>query len=92
MDVDDAARVTRDLLFRRQWTAKRTVSMMLVKISWHTFRLSYFRLAFDLLMWSKAARLAELAIHLGSSDNVTVIVVRVMDCVGKVHRSAMHGS
>lgn len=48
LDVDDAARVTRDLLFRRHFTAKKA-----------------------------AARLAELAIHLGSSDNVTVIVILI---------------
>jgi serine/threonine protein phosphatase PrpC len=47
MDVDDAVRVTRDLLFQKKWTAKKA-----------------------------AARLAELAVHLGSSDNITVIVVR----------------
>jgi len=47
MDADDAARVTRDLLFQKNWPAKKA-----------------------------AARLAELAIHLGSSDNITVIVVR----------------
>ena len=47
IDSDDAVRVTRDLLFEKQWPAKKA-----------------------------AARLAELAIHLGSSDNITVIVVR----------------
>ena len=47
MDSDDAVRVTRDLLFEKQWPAKKA-----------------------------AARLAELAIHLGSSDNITVIVIR----------------
>lgn len=29
LDADDAARVTRDLLFRRKWTAKRAVSFEL---------------------------------------------------------------
>lgn len=29
LDVDDAARVTRDLLFRRQWTAKRAVRIII---------------------------------------------------------------
>jgi serine/threonine protein phosphatase PrpC len=47
IDAEDAVRVTRDLLFEKQWPAKQA-----------------------------AARLAELAIHLGSSDNITVIVVR----------------
>jgi serine/threonine protein phosphatase PrpC len=47
MDTDDAVRVTRDLLFEKNWPAKKA-----------------------------AARLAELAIHLGSSDNITVIVLR----------------
>jgi serine/threonine protein phosphatase PrpC len=47
IDAEDAVRVTRDLLFEKQWPAKKA-----------------------------AARLAELAIHLGSSDNITVIVVR----------------
>lgn len=47
MDADDAYRVSRDLLFKKKWSAKET-----------------------------AARLAELAVHLGSSDNITVIVVR----------------
>ena len=47
MDMDDAVRVTRSLLFQKKWTAKKA-----------------------------AARLAELAIHLGSSDNITVIVIR----------------
>ncbi|CAB9498863.1 linked kinase-associated serine/threonine phosphatase 2C [Seminavis robusta] len=46
IDVDDAVRVTRGLLFEKKLPAKQA-----------------------------AARLAELAIHLGSSDNVTIIVV-----------------
>jgi len=48
MDVDDAVRVARDLLFEKRWSAKKA-----------------------------AARLAELAIHLGSSDNTTVILIRL---------------
>lgn len=47
MDMDDAVRVTRSLLFEKDYPAKQA-----------------------------AARLAELAGHLGSSDNITVIVVR----------------
>jgi serine/threonine protein phosphatase PrpC len=47
IDSDDAYRFTRDLLFKKNWSAKGT-----------------------------AGRLAELALHLGSSDNITVIVVR----------------
>jgi serine/threonine protein phosphatase PrpC len=47
LDPDDAYRITRDLLFDKQWSAKET-----------------------------ASRLAELALHLGSSDNVTVVIVR----------------
>ena len=47
LDPDDAYRITRDLLFDKQWSAKKT-----------------------------AGRLSELALHLGSSDNVTVIIVR----------------
>jgi len=50
MDADDAARLTRGMLFEKGWSAKRT-----------------------------ASRLAELAIRLGSSDNITVIVVRFCD-------------
>jgi len=50
IDADDAYRVTRDLLFEKQWSAKKA-----------------------------AGRLAELAVHLGSSDNITVIVVRFFD-------------
>lgn len=50
IDADDAYRVTRDLLFEKQWSAKKT-----------------------------AARLAELAVHLGSSDNITVIIVRFFE-------------
>eukprot|EP00538_Stauroneis_constricta_P012472 CAMPEP_0119554888 /NCGR_PEP_ID=MMETSP1352-20130426/7246_1 /TAXON_ID=265584 /ORGANISM="Stauroneis constricta, Strain CCMP1120" /LENGTH=1230 /DNA_ID=CAMNT_0007601551 /DNA_START=63 /DNA_END=3755 /DNA_ORIENTATION=+ len=48
MNADDAVRLTRDLLYRQKWTAKKA-----------------------------AARLAELAMHLGSSDNITVIVLRL---------------
>jgi len=47
MDMEDAVRVSRGLLFEKGVSAK-----------------------------DAAARLAELAIHLGSSDNVTVILVR----------------
>lgn len=47
LDVDEAIRVVRDLLFRKKFTAKKA-----------------------------ASRLAELAIRLGSSDNITVILVR----------------
>lgn len=47
MDADDAARIARDLMFEKGWSAE-----------------------------SSAARLAELAIHLGSSDNITVILIR----------------
>lgn len=49
MDADDAYRITRDLLFDKQWPAKKT-----------------------------AGRLAELAVHLGSSDNITVIIVKFL--------------
>jgi len=47
MEVDDAVRVARGLLFEKHWTARKA-----------------------------AARLAELAIQLGSSDNITVILIR----------------
>ena len=50
IDADDAYRMTRELLFERQWSAKKA-----------------------------AGRLAELAVHLGSSDNITVIVVRFFE-------------
>ena len=50
MDLDDAVRVTRDLLFVKKWPAREA-----------------------------AARLAELAVHLGSSDNITVIVLLLSD-------------
>jgi serine/threonine protein phosphatase PrpC len=55
MDTDDAVRIVRDLLFRKNWTAKKA-----------------------------AARLAELAIHLGSSDNVTVILIRIFPRGAKI--------
>jgi len=48
MDLSDAVRVARDLLFDKGWSAK------------------------------KAALLAELAIHLGSYDNTTVILIRFL--------------
>lgn len=56
IDADDAYRVTRDLLFEKQWSAKKA-----------------------------AGRLAELAVHLGSSDNITVIVVRFFDRTSLQH-------
>eukprot|EP00591_Stephanopyxis_turris_P008466 CAMPEP_0195514846 /NCGR_PEP_ID=MMETSP0794_2-20130614/6107_1 /TAXON_ID=515487 /ORGANISM="Stephanopyxis turris, Strain CCMP 815" /LENGTH=1250 /DNA_ID=CAMNT_0040643175 /DNA_START=113 /DNA_END=3865 /DNA_ORIENTATION=- len=47
MDLEDAVRVTRGLLFEKNWTTKKA-----------------------------AARLSEIAMHLGSSDNITVVLVR----------------
>eukprot|EP00980_Cylindrotheca_fusiformis_P017600 scaffold5517_cov135-Cylindrotheca_fusiformis.AAC.30 len=72
LDADDAVRVTRDLLFRKKFTAKRAVRRCcsLQRIS------SNILIDFSVVA-SKAARIAELAIHLGSSDNVTVVVVRL---------------
>lgn len=77
MDPDDAIRVTRGLLYEKKWEAKRAVSISYrAGVSMHRQCTIFSRFCLAPFSSFQAARLAELAIHLGSSDNVTVIVVR----------------
>jgi serine/threonine protein phosphatase PrpC len=83
MDGDDAVRISKDLLFDKKLSAKDGVSQCVIFKCFScitAFTHSYLMYTINL----KAARLAELAKHLGSSDNITVILIRFYWEVGEI--------
>ena len=86
IDADDAARIARNLMFEKGWSAESSVRLfilILININYLHSAMSsrcYIFLNIGCIVVLdlniQAARLAELAIHLGSSDNITVILIR----------------